>query len=111
MADNEHVMEFTDANFDEVINESGTLSVVDFWATWCGPCVTLGPVVEELAEKYSEEKVNVGKLNVDENQSITARYGIRSIPAILFFKDSELVDTVVGIVPIEVLEQKIKDHL
>ena len=111
MADNAHVMEFTDANIDEVINESGTLSVVDFWATWCGPCVTLGPVVEELAVMYSEEIVNVGKLNVDENQSITARYGIRSIPAILFFKDSELVDTVVGIVPIEVLDQKIKDHL
>ena len=111
MADNIHVVTFTDANFDEVINGSDQLSVVDFWATWCGPCVTLGPVIEELAEKYSEEQVIVGKLNVDENQSITARYAIRSIPAILFFKDSELVDTVVGAVSLDHLDQKIQEHL
>ena len=110
MADSKYVLELTDANFDEVIDDSENLIVVDFWATWCGPCVALGPVVEEFAEKYTGQKVTVGKLNVDENQIVTAKFAIRSIPAILFFKKNELVDTVVGAVPLQVLEEKVKEH-
>ncbi|MDE0807200.1 MAG: thioredoxin [Longimicrobiales bacterium] len=110
MADGNKVVEFTDANFDEMINDSDKLIIVDFWATWCGPCVALGPVVEELAEKCADQNVTVGKLNVDENQIITAKYAIRSIPAILFFKGQEVVDTVVGAVPLQALEDKIEEH-
>ncbi len=109
MADSRYVLEFTDANFDEVIDDRDNLIVVDFWATWCSPCVALSPVIEELAEKYADQKVTVGKLNVDENQNVTAKFGIRSIPAILFFKKSELIDTVIG-GSLQVLEEKIKEH-
>ena len=80
--------------------------MVDFWAVWCGPCRMVGPVVEELAAEYQGKAV-VGKVDVDTNQEIAAKYGIRNIPTILFFKDGEVVDKVVGVVPKEQLQEKL----
>ncbi|MCD6353589.1 MAG: thioredoxin [Proteobacteria bacterium] len=86
---------FTDNNFNEEVIESKTPVLVDLWAEWCGPCLMIGPVVEEIADEY-EGKIKVGKLNVDDNQKTAAKYGIRSIPTLLFFKGGELVDQIVG---------------
>jgi thioredoxin 1 len=103
-------MEFTDANFKEVVLNSPKLSVVDFWAEWCGPCRMVGPIVEELAKDY-DGKVNVGKVNVDFNPEVAMMYGIRNIPTILFIKNGQVVDKQVGAVPKSVLENKVKQHL
>ncbi len=99
--------EFTDANFQKEVLESDKLSVVDFWAEWCGPCRAIGPVVEELATQYAG-KVNIGKVNVDNNSNISTNFGITSIPAILFFKNGQVVDKQIGAVPKSVLEKKIQ---
>lgn len=98
--------EFTDANFQKEVLESDKLSVVDFWAEWCGPCRAIGPVVEELSTQYAG-KVNIGKLNVDNNSNVSTNFGITSIPAILFFKNGQVVDKQIGAVPKSVLEKKI----
>ncbi|MBK7110447.1 MAG: thioredoxin [Chitinophagales bacterium] len=103
-------LEFTDANFKEVVLDSDKLSIVDFWAEWCGPCRVVGPIVEELAKDY-DGKINVGKLNVDHNANVSQQYGIRNIPTILFIKNGEVVDKQVGAVPKSVLEAKIKQHI
>lgn len=84
----------TDANFAEIIGD-GKPVMVDFWATWCGPCRMIAPLVEELAAEY-DGKVVIGKCNVDENQEVPMKYSIRNIPTMLFFKDGELVDRMVG---------------
>ncbi len=102
--------EFTDANFQKDVLESDKLTVVDFWAEWCGPCRAIGPVVEELAKHY-EGKVNIGKLNVDNNANVSTNFGITSIPAILFFKNGQVVDKQIGAVPKSVIEKKIQAHL
>ncbi|MBL7728332.1 MAG: thioredoxin [Dinghuibacter sp.] len=103
-------LEFTDANFQETVVASDKLSVIDFWAEWCGPCRAIGPVIEELSKEYTG-KVNVGKVNVDINPNISMEYGITSIPAILFIKNGQVVDKQIGAVPKSVLEKKIQAHL
>ncbi|MFN0276680.1 MAG: thioredoxin [Chitinophagales bacterium] len=103
-------MEFTDANFKEVVLSSEKLSVIDFWAEWCGPCRMVGPIVEELAKDY-DGKVNVGKVNVDFNPEVAMMYGIRNIPTILFIKNGQVVDKQVGAVPKSVLDNKVKQHM
>lgn len=102
--------EFTDSNFQNNVLESEKLSMVDFWAEWCGPCRAIGPVVEELSKDYAG-KVNVGKVNVDQNPQVSMQYGITSIPAILFIKGGKVVDKQIGAVPKSVLEKKIQAHL
>lgn len=103
------VVEFTDENFADSVEAAEGLSMVDFWATWCGPCKIVAPLVEELAGEYADQGLNVGKLDVDNNPHVAARFGIRSIPSILFFKGGEHVDTVIGAVPKAMLDSKIKE--
>lgn len=102
-------LEFTDETAREAI-ASGKPVVVDFWATWCGPCIKLGPLVEELAEKY-DGKVTVGKLNIDDNDEVATDYRVRNIPTVLFFKDGEMKERSVGLVKLEDLEAKLSSIL
>jgi thioredoxin 1 len=88
--------EFTDSNFQETGLQEGQVTVVDFWAEWCGPCRMIAPIIEELAEEYAG-KVTVGKVDVDTNPEISMKYGIRNIPTIMIFKDGEPVDKHVGV--------------
>ena len=97
-------LEFTDDNIKEII-ESGKPVVIDFWAEWCGPCRMVSPIVEELAEEFSG-KVEIGKLNVDDNIQTPNEYGIRNIPTILFFKDGKMVDKQIGATPKASLKAK-----
>jgi len=101
--------EFTDSNFQESAL-SGGVSVVDFWAEWCGPCRLIGPIVDELATEY-DGKATIGKVNVDHNPEISMKYGVRSIPTILFIKDGEVVDKHVGTATKATLQEKINAHL
>lgn len=103
-------IEVGDGNFGTEIEAGQGLSLVDFWAAWCGPCRMVAPIVEQLAGEYAG-KLKVAKLDVDANQQTAMRYNIRSIPSILFFKDGKHVDTVVGAVPKAQLERKIQEHL
>jgi thioredoxin 1 len=100
-------LEFTDANFQTKVLDSDKLTLIDFWAEWCGPCRAIGPVIEELATEY-DGQVNVGKVNVDTNPQLSVNYGITSIPAILFIKGGQIVDKQIGAVPKSVLDKKIK---
>ena len=102
-------IEITDSNFEEVIGSDQPV-LVDFWAEWCGPCKMIGPVVEELAGDY-EGKAVVGKVDVDSNPEVSAKFGIRSIPTLLVFKGGEIVDKQIGAVPKAVLEQKLEAQI
>ena len=102
-------IQFTDESARAAI-ESGQPVVIDFWAEWCGPCLKLGPAVEELAEKF-EGKAVVGKINVDENDEISSEYRVRNIPTVIFIKDGKLVDRTVGFVPYSELEAKLQAML
>ena len=102
--------EFTDANFQDQVLASEKLSVIDFWAEWCGPCRAIGPVIEELSKEY-EGKVNIGKVNVDTNPQVSMNYGITSIPAILFVKDGKVVDKLIGSQPKGNFVKKIEAHI
>ena len=110
MAESTQIVTVTDGNFKTEIEEHQGLSMIDFWAEWCGPCRMVAPIVDELASEF-EGQIRVGKVDVDVNQATSIRFGVRSIPSILFFKDGEHVDTVVGAVPKAHLEQKIQQHL
>lgn len=92
------IIELSDSNFDLEVIKSETPVLVDFWAPWCGPCRALAPIVEEISTDY-EGKLKVGKLNVDENQQVTMKFGIRSIPTLIVFKGGQAVDQIIGAVP------------
>lgn len=103
-------IELTDANFEEVVLKSDKPAIVDLWAEWCGPCRMVGPLVEEIGQEF-EGRAVVGKLDVDNNPGTAAKYGIRNIPTILFFKNGEIADKQVGAVPKSVLVAKLEKLL
>lgn len=103
-------IEFTDSNFEEEVLKSEHPVLVDFWAEWCGPCRMIGPVVEEMASEY-EGKAKIGKVNVDLNPEISVKYGIRSIPSLLIFKNGQVVDQIIGAVPKNHLTSKLDAQL
>lgn len=106
----QHVLDLSDANFNQEVLQSSLPVLVDFWAPWCGPCRAIAPHVEALAGEYSG-KMKVGKVNVDENPASSSQYGIRSIPTLLIFKNGKPVDQVIGGVPKSQLEEVMKRHM
>lgn len=111
MSTSEAIIEITDANFADEVESGEELKMIDFWAAWCGPCRLIAPIVAELAEEYQDKGLRVGKLDVDTNPKTTTRFRVMSIPSVLFFKNGEQVDQVVGAVPRAVLEQKVQEHI
>jgi thioredoxin 1 len=110
MTNEEFVIHVNDNNFDEEVLKSDKPTLVDFWAPWCGPCVTMGSIIEELAEEY-KDKAKVVKLNVDDSPNTAGSYGIRAIPTVLLFKDGELEETLVGLTPKDRLKDLLKKVL
>jgi len=103
----EGILEVNDANFDQEVLKSEQPVMVDFWAVWCGPCKAIAPIVDGVAQTYAG-KLKVAKVNVDQNGATPSRYGIRGIPALLFFKNGKVADQIVGYVPQNVIEDKIQ---
>lgn len=108
MADN--VLHFNDDNFEKEIGTSESPVLVDFWAPWCGPCKSIGPIIEELSSLYAG-RLKVAKINVDDNPKAASAYGVRSIPTIIMFKGGKICDTIIGLVPKERLEEFINKVL
>lgn len=104
------VMEVTDTDFDQNVLKSDIPVLVDFWAPWCGPCKMIGPLLEEIATSF-EGKLNIAKINVDENQAVAQQFGIMSIPSLIMFQDGEVLDKIVGAVPKDKLESWIGDKI
>ncbi|MHB1688262.1 MAG: thioredoxin [Ignavibacteriaceae bacterium] len=105
-----NVVEGNDFNFDQEVLKSDVPVLVDFWAPWCGPCRMVSPIVEQIAEEY-QGKLKVVKLNTDENEDVAIRYGIRSIPTLGIFNNGQVVDGVIGAVPKQMIESKIKPYI
>lgn len=103
-------LEITDANFAEEVEKSDLPVLIDFWAVWCGPCKMIAPIMEELATEY-EGKAKIGKVDVDNNQEISMKFGIRSIPTLLILKGGKVVDQIVGAVPKPAIVDKLNSHL
>ncbi|MBQ2025485.1 MAG: thioredoxin [Paludibacteraceae bacterium] len=99
-------LQFTDATFDEVLS-SNNVVVADFWAEWCGPCKMVGPFIEQLAEEYAGQAA-IGKIDIEENDDLATQYAIRNIPTVLFFKNGQVVDKMVGAAPKSAYEEKLK---
>jgi thioredoxin 1 len=106
----DNVQTFTDGNFEETVLKNGVPVLVDFWAEWCGPCKRLAPTVDALASEYAG-KVSVGKLNVDENPTVSFKYQVRGIPTLLLFKGGQVVESIVGMAPKEDLKKVIDKHV
>jgi thioredoxin 1 len=104
-----NVTAVTDANFEEEVEKADGLTIVDFWATWCGPCRMVAPILDQLATDY-EGKVKITKLDVDANIKTGSRFNVRSIPTMLFFKGGKVVDQIIGAVPRTHIEQKLQQH-
>ncbi len=105
------ILEITDANFQSEIIDSGAPAVLDFYATWCGPCKTIAPIVEELAALYASQGVKIGKVDIDVSGDLASQYDIRGVPTLMFFKGGEKVDQIVGAQTRNVIESKIKELL
>ena len=104
------IVEVTDANFDADVLKSDKPVLIDFWATWCGPCRAIAPIVDELAAEY-QGKVKVGKMDVDRNSATPMRYGVRGIPTLLVFKDGQVMEQIVGYVPKEQIQKALDKHV
>lgn len=105
-----NLVEITENNFEQEVISSDVPVLIDFWAVWCGPCKMVAPIVEELATEYAG-KLKVGKCDVDSNQSIAVKYGIRSIPTLLVFKNGEVVQQMIGASPKQVIQSKVDEIL
>lgn len=101
---------FTDSNFEIEVLKNEQLTVVDFWAPWCGPCLAIGPIIDNLGKEH-EGKIKVGKVNVDENPNLSINYGVTSIPCVLFIKGGKVVDKQIGAAPKSVFDKKIAANL
>ncbi len=106
----EAILEVSDSNFESEVVNSDVPVLIDFWAPWCGPCRAIAPIVEEISSTY-EGKIKVGKMNVDENQATTMKFGIRSIPTLIMFKDGEAIDQIIGAVPKGEIERVVEKSL
>ncbi len=102
--------EITDSTFQAEVLDSDKVSLVDFWAAWCGPCRMVGPIIDELADEYKDKAV-IGKIDVDANQDVPMKYGVRSIPTLLFIKNGEVVDKIVGAAPKSTIEEKLNQYI
>jgi thioredoxin 1 len=107
VADQKSYITLTDANFQKEVLQSDVPVLVDFWASWCGPCIALGPAIEQLAVEF-QGKVKVGKLNVDDSPAVAQQFGIRSIPTMLFFNGGQVVDQQIGLLPKSQLAKKME---
>jgi thioredoxin 1 len=103
-------IEITDSNFDEIVKNSDKPVLIDFWAQWCGPCLAIAPVIEEIAKEY-EGKAIIGKVDVDNNPKVAMNYGVRNIPTLLIFKNGQVVDKQVGAAPKGMLTRKLDSQL
>jgi len=104
------ILEVTDASFDQDVLKADQPVLVDFWATWCGPCRAIAPIVDELAREY-QGKVKIGKMDVDRNNATPMRYGVRGIPTLLVFKNGEVKEQIVGYVPKEQIQKALDKHV